>query len=57
MNRRIRNRTYGGVGGREPRGSLLPVIDALLPRELPNAGVRKVSPVYPLTRTPYTDHQ
>src|SRR5258705_523925 len=24
MNRRIRNRTYGGVGGREPRGSLLP---------------------------------
>src|SRR5215475_3747175 len=24
VNRRIRNRTYGGVGGREPRGSLLP---------------------------------
>jgi len=24
VNRRIRIRTYGGVGGREPRGSLLP---------------------------------
>src|SRR5262245_18143018 len=24
VNRRLRNRTYGGVGGREPRGSLLP---------------------------------
>ena len=24
MNRRMRNRMSGGVGGREPRGSLLP---------------------------------
>jgi len=30
MNRRIRNRTYGGVGGRGPRGPSYPILQTPL---------------------------